>query len=265
MSNFQRYKVCTNRSLEQKVMAPGSWGAGVVFSHLSGEDSGLHVIAGVVIFPTHPGSRINSLWGGKTLHAKAVVREKNASDLWRIFPHFLSVFACIFDLAPKVSFRRSWYRRKAYTTLTFTVLDLLETELGFARYGSANRGHQSVFGPSETIFLIVIPAKPGKILKIRESHVVSEHVLFPTYPGLRINSLWVRKTLGASVVTSGEKLWNFQHSLISSIYFRALGRRSSRRRISTILVSPESLCYLLSKSTSPAQRRTWVCVIWPCE
>jgi hypothetical protein len=149
----------------------------------------LHVVAGVVIFPTHPGPWVNLQRVGKTLRAKAVVREKNASNLRSIFPHFLSVFARIFDLAPEVGFRRSWYRRKACATLSLKVLDLRETELGFARYGSANRGRRSVFGPLEDIFPIEIPARPGKILTIREFHVVSEHVLFPTCPGLRINSL----------------------------------------------------------------------------
>uniref|UniRef100_A0A2N9HKK9 Uncharacterized protein n=1 Tax=Fagus sylvatica TaxID=28930 RepID=A0A2N9HKK9_FAGSY len=39
-SSFQRYKVCANRSSEERVMAPGSRGVGAVFVCFSGEDSG---------------------------------------------------------------------------------------------------------------------------------------------------------------------------------------------------------------------------------
>jgi hypothetical protein len=39
-SNFQRYKVCMNRSSDERVMAPGSRGTGAVFVCFSGEDSG---------------------------------------------------------------------------------------------------------------------------------------------------------------------------------------------------------------------------------
>uniref|UniRef100_A0A2N9F797 Uncharacterized protein n=1 Tax=Fagus sylvatica TaxID=28930 RepID=A0A2N9F797_FAGSY len=60
---------------------------------------------------------------------------------------------------------------------------LRESELGFARYGSANRGRRGVFGPFEDSFPIRIPVRPGKILAIREFHVVHECVFFPT-PGL---------------------------------------------------------------------------------
>ena len=39
-SYFQRYKFCVNRSSDERVMAPGSRGVGVVFVHFSDEDSG---------------------------------------------------------------------------------------------------------------------------------------------------------------------------------------------------------------------------------
>ena len=272
---FPMIKVCTNRNSDGRVMTPRSRGVGVVFACFSGEDSsqtgedtGEPRVArrtGVFIFPMHLGPRVNLQWVGKTLRAKAIVREKNTSNLRLIFPCFLSVFARVFDLAPEVGFRRSWYRRKACATLSLKILDLRETELGFARYGFTNRDRRSVFGPLEDIFPIEILAKPGKILTIREFHTVHACVLFSTYPSLQINSLWVRKTLPTSMVTSREKFWNFQHSLISSAYFRARGRRSSRYWISAILVSSESLCYLLSKGTGLAQRRTWVREIWSRE
>jgi hypothetical protein len=89
----------------------------------------------------------------------------------------------MFDLAPNVGFQRSWYRWKSCVSLFLKVPGSRETELGLERYGPANRGHQSVFGLSEGIFPIEIPARPGRILTIREFHAVSEHVLFPTHPG----------------------------------------------------------------------------------
>uniref|UniRef100_A0A2N9FR99 Uncharacterized protein n=1 Tax=Fagus sylvatica TaxID=28930 RepID=A0A2N9FR99_FAGSY len=158
-----------------------------------------HVVAGVVIFPTHLGLRV-----------------------------YLQRFARTVDLAPGVRIRRSWYRWKACVTLFFKVPDLWGSELGLVRYGSANRGHRSVFGPFEDSFPIGIPARPGKILAIREFHIVHECVFFPTYPGLRINLLRVRKTLRASVATSVGKFRNFQHSLISSACFYALHRGDLR-------------------------------------
>ena len=105
-----------------------------------------HVVAGVVIFPTHPGLLVNLQRVGKTLRAKAAVREKNVQNLWLFFPRFLSVFARIFDLAPDVGFRRTWYLRKACAAYFCKVPDSRESELGLVRYGPANRGHRSVFG-----------------------------------------------------------------------------------------------------------------------
>ena len=204
----------------------------------------LHVVSGVIIFPTHPGSRVNLQRVGKTLRAKAAVREKNVPNLRLIFPCFLSVCACMFDLAPDVGFRRSWYHRKACVALFFKVLGSWEAKLGLEKYGLTSGGCRSVFGPLEDIFPIGIPACPGKILAIREFHVVHERVVFPRCPGLLINLLGVRKTLHVSVATSVGKFRNFQHSLIPSTCFRVRVRRSSRYWISTILVSSESLCFV---------------------
>uniref|UniRef100_A0A2N9HB71 Aminotransferase-like plant mobile domain-containing protein n=1 Tax=Fagus sylvatica TaxID=28930 RepID=A0A2N9HB71_FAGSY len=71
---------------------------------------------------------------------------KNAFSSQRVFLQILSQFAHIFDLAPDVRFRRSWYRRKACVAYFCKVPDLRKSELGLVRYGSANRGHRSVFG-----------------------------------------------------------------------------------------------------------------------
>jgi hypothetical protein len=86
---------------------------------------------------------------------------------------------------------------------------LCESELGFARYGSANRGRWGVFGQFEDNFPIRIPVRPGEILAIREFHVVHGCVFFPTHPGSRINLLRVRKTLRASAATRWENSGNF--------------------------------------------------------
>uniref|UniRef100_A0A2N9GDD4 Uncharacterized protein n=1 Tax=Fagus sylvatica TaxID=28930 RepID=A0A2N9GDD4_FAGSY len=71
---------------------------------------------------------------------------KKAFSSQRVFLQILSQFAHIFDLAPDVRFRRSWYRWKACAAYFCKVPDLRKSELGLVRYGSANRGHRSVFG-----------------------------------------------------------------------------------------------------------------------
>ena len=180
-------------------MALGIWGVGAIFSYFPAKipakrekppaNRELHVVVGVAIFLTHPSLRIKSQRVGKNPRAKTVVREKKCVRFSACFSYFLFVFSRMFDLAPDVGFRRSCYCWKACATLFLKISDLRETRLGLERYGPANRGHQIVFGLSKSIFPIEIPARSGKILMIREFHVVSEHVFFPTHPGSQIKSL----------------------------------------------------------------------------
>uniref|UniRef100_A0A2N9I2Q2 Uncharacterized protein n=1 Tax=Fagus sylvatica TaxID=28930 RepID=A0A2N9I2Q2_FAGSY len=121
-------------------MAPCSRGVGAVFActfpvkipvkrGMLSANREFHVVAGVVIFPTHRG-----LAGQLAASRKDSAREGGSC-------------AAYFCKVPD-----SW-----------------ESELGFARYGPANRGHRSVFGPFEDIFPIKIPARPGKRLDDPES------------------------------------------------------------------------------------------------
>uniref|UniRef100_A0A2N9FY34 Uncharacterized protein n=1 Tax=Fagus sylvatica TaxID=28930 RepID=A0A2N9FY34_FAGSY len=156
-SSFQRYKVCMNRSSDERVMAPGSRGIGAVFVHFSGEDSDQTGDAfGEPRVPRRSWSRYLSNAPGlvdqlvasqeRLCARRRLSGRKNAFSSQRVFLQILSQFAHIFDLAPDVRFRRSWYRRKACAAYFCKVPDLRKSELGLVRYGSANRGHRSVFG-----------------------------------------------------------------------------------------------------------------------
>uniref|UniRef100_A0A2N9FUR3 Retrotransposon gag domain-containing protein n=1 Tax=Fagus sylvatica TaxID=28930 RepID=A0A2N9FUR3_FAGSY len=70
--------------------------------------------------------------------------------------------------SPDVRFRRSWYRWKACAAYFCKVPDLRKSELGLVRYGPANGGHRSVFGPFEGSFPIGIPASPDQLVASQE-------------------------------------------------------------------------------------------------
>uniref|UniRef100_A0A2N9I397 Uncharacterized protein n=1 Tax=Fagus sylvatica TaxID=28930 RepID=A0A2N9I397_FAGSY len=117
----------------------------VAWSHYLSNTPGL---ADQLVASRKDSAREGGCPGGKMrLRAKAAVREKNAFYSQRVFSQILSQFARIFDLAPDVRFRRSWYRWKACAAYFCKVPDLRKSELGLARYGPANGGHRSVFGP----------------------------------------------------------------------------------------------------------------------
>uniref|UniRef100_A0A2N9HDH7 Uncharacterized protein n=1 Tax=Fagus sylvatica TaxID=28930 RepID=A0A2N9HDH7_FAGSY len=165
------YKVCTNRSSDKTVMAPGSRRAGAVFSCFSGEDS------------------------GQTGEATGEPRVARCSR------------SCHLSNAPGLADQLAASQKDSARELPMSDFDVLgtvgklalpsflrsrgswETELGLERYGPTNRGHQSVFGPSEGIFPIEIPARPGRILTIGEFQVMSEHVLFLKHLGSQTNLL----------------------------------------------------------------------------
>uniref|UniRef100_A0A2N9IQ64 Aminotransferase-like plant mobile domain-containing protein n=1 Tax=Fagus sylvatica TaxID=28930 RepID=A0A2N9IQ64_FAGSY len=104
------------------------------------------------------------------------------------------------------------------------VPDLRKSELGLVRYGPANRGHRSVFGPFEGSFPIGIPASPDQLVASQE------------------DSARKRGNVG------GKNSRNFQQNLISSACFHARGRRRlpmSRifaRRIFSVFVFSYGCC-----------------------
>uniref|UniRef100_A0A2N9I2T1 Uncharacterized protein n=1 Tax=Fagus sylvatica TaxID=28930 RepID=A0A2N9I2T1_FAGSY len=150
------------------------------------------------------------------------------------------LFARIFDLAPDVDFDVLGTVGKLALPIFARFRIRGNPSLDFVRYGPASRVHRGVFGPFEGSFPIRIPADPDKFLAIREFHVVHGCVLFPSARARRSTCC----ESGRLCAQAWQRRWEipeFQHNLILSACFHARGRRSSRCRISTILVSSESL------------------------
>uniref|UniRef100_A0A2N9GKK3 Reverse transcriptase RNase H-like domain-containing protein n=1 Tax=Fagus sylvatica TaxID=28930 RepID=A0A2N9GKK3_FAGSY len=121
-------------------MAPGSRGVGAVFVHFSGEDSDQT---------------------GDAIGEPRVPRRSRS--------RYLSNAPGLADQL--VASRKDSAREGGSCAAYFCkVPDLRKSELGLVRYGPANRGHRSVFGPFEGSFPIGIPASP--VLTITPSFLV---------------------------------------------------------------------------------------------
>uniref|UniRef100_A0A2N9H708 Uncharacterized protein n=1 Tax=Fagus sylvatica TaxID=28930 RepID=A0A2N9H708_FAGSY len=143
-SFFQRYKVCMNSEFGRESYGSRKSGVGAVFVHFSGEDSDQTWDAiGEPIVPRRSWSRYLS--NAPRLTDQLVASRKDSAREG----------GC---LGGKTSCAAYFCK----------VPDLRKSELGLVRYGPANRGHRSVFGPFEGSFPIGIPASPGKFLAIRE-------------------------------------------------------------------------------------------------
>jgi hypothetical protein len=78
-------------------------------------------------------------------------REENC-EIFSIVSLFSLIFPRAVNIAPGVGFRRSWCIQKACDTIFLKVSDLRISELGFGRYGPANRGSRRVFPHQRVIF-----------------------------------------------------------------------------------------------------------------
>uniref|UniRef100_A0A2N9EG70 Uncharacterized protein n=1 Tax=Fagus sylvatica TaxID=28930 RepID=A0A2N9EG70_FAGSY len=225
-SSFQRYKVCTNRSSDEGVMAPGSRGVGAVFVHFSDEDSGQ--TGDAIGEPRVPRRSLESLSFQRTRARGSTCCEqerlcarrrlsgrKNAFCSQRVFSQILSQFARIFDLAPDVGF-------STFLVPSESLRCLLLQGSGFAEI----RAWTCEIWPREQrppgVFLVRLRAvfrsgfrlDPVKSWRSESSTSCMNVSSFQRALGSRINLLRVRKTLCASVATSVGKFRNFQQNLI---------------------------------------------------
>ena len=102
MSTFQRYKVYANQSSDERVMAPGSRGAGAIFVCFSDEDSGQTGDAtGEPRVARHSQSRHLSnapgLAGQLAVSWKDSAREGGCPEekCIKSWAHFSSLFVCV--------------------------------------------------------------------------------------------------------------------------------------------------------------------------
>uniref|UniRef100_A0A2N9HH04 Uncharacterized protein n=1 Tax=Fagus sylvatica TaxID=28930 RepID=A0A2N9HH04_FAGSY len=147
-SSFQRYKVCTNRSSDEESYGSRKSGCRSCFCvHFSGEDSG------------QTGDAI----GEPRVPRRS--RSRHLSNAPGLADQLVATCAAYFCKVPGFAGNPS--------------LDLSRDMV------PRTEATGSVFGPFEGSFPIRIPARPGKILAIREFHVVHACVFFPNVPRAR--------------------------------------------------------------------------------
>uniref|UniRef100_A0A2N9GKA2 Uncharacterized protein n=1 Tax=Fagus sylvatica TaxID=28930 RepID=A0A2N9GKA2_FAGSY len=183
----------------------------------------LHVVAGVVIFPTHP------------------------------------ELAVQLAATPDVGFRRSWYRRKACAAYFCKVPGFVGNPSLGSRDMVPRTGAAGVFLVRlRDSFPIRIPARPGKSWRSESSTLCMNVSSFQRAQACGSTCCESGRLCAQAWQRRWERSGIFSTALFRQPVFTCVVDVAPDIGFSTILVSSESLCYLFSKGTGLAQRRAWV-------